>query len=41
MDASEAEMACFVNVMGNMSKGWESGFAIMDEMLLEMQANTA
>lgn len=41
IDASEAEMACFANVMGNMSKGWESGFAIMDEMLVEMQANPA
>ena len=38
LDASEAEMTCFANVMGNMSKGWESGFAIMDEMFAEMQA---
>lgn len=41
LDASEAEMACFAKVMGNMSKGWESGFTIMDEMFVEMQANTA
>lgn len=38
LDASEAEMACFANVMGNMAKGWESGFAIMDEMFAEMQS---
>lgn len=38
LDASEAELACFTNVMGNMSKGWESGFAIMDEMFAEMRA---
>jgi len=38
LEASEAEMTCFANVMGNMSKGWESGFAIMDEMFAEMQA---
>ena len=38
LDASEAEMACFANVVGNMGKGWESGFAIMDEILAEMQA---
>ncbi len=38
LKASEAEKACFANVMGNMGKGWESGFAIMDEMFAEMQA---
>lgn len=38
LEASEAEITCFANVMGNMSKGWESGFAIMDEMFAEMQA---
>ena len=38
LDASEAEMTCFANVVGNMGKGWESGFAIMDEMFAEMQA---
>ena len=37
LGASEAEMACFTNVVGNMGKGWESGFAIMDEILVEMQ----
>lgn len=38
LEASEAERACFANVMGSMGKGWESGFAIMDEMFAEMQA---
>ncbi len=38
LEASEAEKACFANVMGNMGKGWESGFAIMDEIFAEMQA---
>ncbi len=41
LQASEAEMACFANVMGNMGKGWESGFAVMDEMFAEMQAAKA
>ena len=36
LDASEAELSCFANVVGNMGKGWESGFAIMDEILAEM-----
>ncbi len=37
LDSSEAEMTCFSSVVGNMGKGWESGFAIMDEMFAEMQ----
>ena len=36
LDASEAELSCFANVVANMGKGWESGFAIMDEILAEM-----
>ncbi len=38
MDATEAENACFAQMMEGMSKGWGSGFAIIDEMLGEMQA---
>jgi uncharacterized protein YndB with AHSA1/START domain len=38
-EASEAEEACFAAMVDNMGKGWESGYAIMDEMLAEMQAS--
>lgn len=37
-EASDAEIACFTGVVANMGKGWESGFAIMDEILAELQA---
>lgn len=38
MDATDAEIACFANAMAGMSKGWGSGYAIIDEMLTEMQS---
>ena len=38
IDASDAEIACFAQMMEGMSKGWGSGYAIMDEMFAEMQA---
>ena len=37
-DATDAEIACFADAVANMGKGWESGFAIMDEMFAELQA---
>ena len=38
VDASDEEIACFAEMMANMSKGWGSGYAIIDEMLTELQA---
>jgi len=38
VDPTEAELACFEGAVSNMGKGWESGFAILDEMLKDMQA---
>lgn len=38
MDATEAEITCFTNMMAGMSKGWGSGFAIIEEILVEMQS---
>jgi hypothetical protein len=38
VDATEAEIACFGNMMAGMSKGWGSGYEIIDTMLAEMQA---
>ncbi|MEM7461376.1 MAG: SRPBCC domain-containing protein [Pseudomonadota bacterium] len=38
MDASDAEIACFANMMAGMDKGWGSGFAIIEEILGELQA---
>jgi len=37
-EASAAEIACFAGAVAGMGKGWESGFAIIDDMLREMQA---
>lgn len=33
LDASDAETACFTRMAPGMSKGWQAGFAIIDEML--------
>ena len=38
MDATDAEITCFAAAMGNMSKGWGSGYAILDEIFAELQA---
>lgn len=38
MDATDAEIACFAAAMAGMDKGWGSGYAVMDEMLAELQA---
>ena len=38
VDASEAEIACFAGAMNKMGGGWESGYAIMDEIFTELQA---
>lgn len=38
IDATDAEIACFAGAMDGFGKGWGSGFAIMDEMFAEMQA---
>lgn len=39
IDATDAEIACFANMMAGMSKGWGSGYAIMDEIFVELQAD--
>lgn len=36
--ATDAEIACFVRVMARMDKGWGSGYAILDKMFVELQA---
>ncbi|MEM7446287.1 MAG: SRPBCC domain-containing protein [Pseudomonadota bacterium] len=41
LDATEAELTTFAQMMEGMGKGWGSGYAIMDEMFAEMQAKTA
>ncbi|MEM8988211.1 MAG: SRPBCC domain-containing protein [Pseudomonadota bacterium] len=38
VDASEAEIACFAEAMGNMDHGWGKGYAVLDEVLAEMLA---
>jgi hypothetical protein len=37
-EATYAEIACFADAVANMGKGWESGFAIMDEIFAELLA---
>ncbi len=37
VDASAAEIACFTKMKDGMSKGWGSGYAIIDEVLAELQ----
>ncbi len=37
-EATDAEIACFSEAVANMGKGWESGYAIMDEIFAELQA---
>ncbi|MDG2045307.1 MAG: SRPBCC domain-containing protein [Maricaulis sp.] len=36
-DASDAELACFAKVMGNMSKGWGAGYEILDKVLADLR----
>ena len=38
--ATDAEIACFSSAVSNMGKGWESGYAIMDEIFAELQAES-
>lgn len=37
VDATDAEIACFAKMKDGMSGGWGSGYAIIDEVLLELQ----
>ena len=37
-EATEAEIACFAQAMAGFGGGWNSGFAIMDDVLAELQA---
>ena len=39
LDATDAEIACFAEMMAGMSGGWGQGYAIMDELLVELQAS--
>jgi uncharacterized protein YndB with AHSA1/START domain len=38
IDATGAEIACFSAAMAGMDKGWRGGYAIMDELFVELQA---
>ena len=38
IEATDAEIACFAKVMARMDKGWASGYAILDKMFVELQA---
>lgn len=40
MEASEAEIACFAQAMAGMDKGWGAGYAVIDEILAELQADS-
>ncbi|MBO9579694.1 MAG: SRPBCC domain-containing protein [Sphingobium sp.] len=36
-EASDAEISCFANAMGNLGKGWAAGFDVLEKMLAELQ----
>lgn len=38
LGATDAEIACFAGAMDGMGKGWGGGYAIIDEILAELQA---
>lgn len=38
MEATDAEIACFAQAMAGMDGGWGKGYAIIDEILAELQA---
>ncbi len=38
IEATHAEIACFAATMAGMDKGWGSGYAILDELFVELQA---
>ena len=38
MEATDAEIACFAQAMSGMDNGWGSGYAILDKLLVELQA---
>jgi len=38
IEATDAEIACFATTMAGMDKGWGSGYALLDEMFVELQA---
>lgn len=39
IEATDAEIACFAAAMAGMDKGWGSGFAIIADLLAELQAD--
>jgi len=40
LEATGAEIACFAANMAGMDKGWGSGYAILDEMFVELRADS-
>ena len=40
-DATDAEIACFAAAKDGMHKGWGGGYALMDELFVELQAEIA
>ncbi len=40
MNATDAEIACFAKMMDGMSGGWGTGYAIIDDLLTTMKADS-
>ncbi len=38
LEGTDAEIACFAEAMASMDKGWGSGYALIDELLVELLA---
>lgn len=41
LDATDAELDCFAAAMAGMDKGWGSGYAVMDDLFVEIQVERA
>jgi len=39
IEATDAEIACFAAIMAGMDKGWGSGYALLDEILVALRAD--
>jgi uncharacterized protein YndB with AHSA1/START domain len=40
LNATQAELDCFSGAMGGMDNGWGGGFALIDEIVVELRADS-
>jgi hypothetical protein len=39
LNTTQAELECFSGAMGGMDNGWGGGFALIDEIMVELRAD--